>query len=169
LSENSGSRSHVVRNLMVAAELQVGIAKIQAKYEIGLHAAVLKAMNRGLYDEGELSKENYEIFDQRYAEKLVDKAKRGREDSHTPVKVLEQQKREQRAVSFNQVLPADKAERLNASFKAIYEEWDNRTSETDLLWRTKNLSYAKRNPAVEWANKLVEKAEKCDILSQGSG
>jgi hypothetical protein len=83
---------------MLNATFYVGIAKLQAKHECSKSAAVLLALNQGLYSLEAISKEDYELFAKRYGRKLKDviaEAQMKREPSHVPVLTVEQNKEKQ--------------------------------------------------------------------------
>ena len=88
------SREHI-HPLMMNATFYVGISKLMAKLECSKSAAVLYALNDGLYKEDVISKEDHDLLAKRYGRKLKDVIAAGREDSHKPVLALEQLKAKQ--------------------------------------------------------------------------
>jgi hypothetical protein len=123
-----------------------------AKLECSKSAAVLFALNEGLFKEGVLSQEDHDLLAKRYGRKLKDVIAAGREDSHKPVLSLEQLKQKQALEQKDKV------------FRGILEQWN---IHTDLSWRIKVISDAKKYPDLEYAKMLIAKGQECDIISQG--
>jgi hypothetical protein len=122
---------------MLNATFYVGIAKLQAKHECSKIAAVLLALNEGLYRLEVISKEDYDLLARRYGRKLTDviaQAQTSREPSHVPIPTIEQTKEKQLM------------EQKDKQFKGILEEWDLHPSSE---WRSKVF-----NEAEKWKDKL---------------
>jgi hypothetical protein len=149
---------------MIAAELQVGLSKVMAKYEISKCAASLKMITDGLFFDGAISEEVYELFNQRYQRKLVEIAKEGRENSHIPKLELEKQKREQCQVGAQKIREKERLEGAAVALKGMCEQWD---LHTDLAWRMRTVTFAKKYPDNEFAKLIIVKEKDCDIISQG--
>jgi len=162
LGENPHSREHIIK-IMLAAELQVGLSKIMAKYEISKSAAVLLMITGKLYEEGAISQEVMDLFSQRYRRRLVEIAKEGRENSHLSKLEIEKQKRSQCQASAQQAISKEKLEGVAAAFRGIYENWDREPYKSDLNWKIKNLAYAKKHPEFEFARLII--AKDCDTIS----
>lgn len=122
-----------------------------AALECSKSAAVLYALNEGLFKEGVISKEDYELLQKRYGRKLKDVIAAGREDSHKPVLTLEQEKQKKFL------------ERKESQFKGQLQQWD---IHPDLNWRVKVVTEAEKYPELEFARLLVAKGKECDIISQ---
>jgi len=137
MSEDHGHRSNA-HLVMLTAELQIALVKLQAALEIGDKYAALYAMVRGLFDLGYLSQEHYDLHIKRYSQKLVDvvKEKRAqRESSHVPVLTLEKQKEKQQL------------DQKDKQFQGMLEQWDQHPSPQ---WRKKVLADAEK-----WKDKLA--------------
>lgn len=65
-----------VHFVYLPAELYVGIAGVQYKYNIGKSASILLMITKGLYTEGLISQETYEKFKERYQKELTKIVKR---------------------------------------------------------------------------------------------
>lgn len=133
---DSKSREHI-HPTMLNATFYVGIAKLQAKHECSKSAAVLLALNEGLYRLEVISKEDYDLLARRYGRKLKDvitQAQTSREPSHVPILTIEQTKEKQLM------------EQKDKQFKGILEEWDLHPSPE---WRSKVF-----NEAEKWKDKL---------------
>lgn len=133
---DSKSREHI-HPTMLNATFYVGIAKLQAKHECSKSAAVLLALNEGLYRLEVISKEDYDLLARRYSRKLKDviaQAQTSREPSHVPILKIEQTKEKQLM------------EQKDKQFKGILEEWDLHPSPE---WRSKVF-----NEAEKWKDKL---------------
>ena len=111
MSANPKSREHI-HNVMLNATFYVGISKLMAKLECSKSAAVLYAINEGLFKEGLISQEDHDLLAARYSRKLKDVIVAGREDSHKPVLTLEKVKVQQ------------DLERMDRIFKGRLEQWD---------------------------------------------
>ncbi len=81
--------------------------------------------------------------------KWAEKA-REKENSHTPVLVIQKQKDQQTL------------EKENRYFHDVLQQWD---SHPDISWRVKAIQYAKKYPGLEYAKLLIAK-ENCDSISQ---
>jgi len=122
---------------MLNAVLYVGISKLQARLESGKSAAILYALNEGLFKEGVITKEDYELLAKRYGRRLIDvvaEAQAQREPSHVPVLAIEKQK-EQREL-----------ENKDKQFKGMIEQWKDHL---ELNWRIKAVADAEK-----WKDKL---------------
>jgi hypothetical protein len=128
--------------LALNASFTIAVAKIQAKYEVGKSAALLYALNRGLYEEGVLSEEEFVLFRQRYSRKLKDVIAEGRGDTHKSV--LEKQKEQ------------DETCKQNIIFKQVLDQWD---IHTDINWRFSWIQKAKQHPDLEYAKLLIAKSK----------
>lgn len=67
-----GSRSHV-HPVFLPAELYIGVARVEAHFEIGKSAAILLMITEGLYQHRLISQEDHNKFTLRYRQKLVEK------------------------------------------------------------------------------------------------
>ena len=132
---DSKSREHI-HPTMLNATFYVGIAKLQAKHECSKSAAVLLALNEGLYRLEVISKEDYDLLARRYGRKLKDviaQAQTSREPSHVPILTIEQTKEKQLM------------EQKDKQFKGFLEAWDDK----DQRWRDWVLKEAEK-----WKDKL---------------
>ena len=125
-----------------------------AKLECSKSAAVLYALNEGLFKECVISEEDYTLLKRRYGRKLKEVLAEGKENSHKPVLTLEQMKDQQMRDSINRTL------------KGIIDQWD---IHTELEWRIKAIKFAEKNAGLENAKLLIAKGKNCDIISQGLG
>jgi len=108
-----------------------------AKLECSKSAAVLYALNEGLYRLEVISQEDYELLRRRYGRKLKDviaETQIKRESTHIPVLTIEQMKEKQ--------LLAQK----DKQFKMMLDQWDLHPSEE---WRLKAFAEAEK-----WKEKL---------------
>jgi hypothetical protein len=153
LSDKPKSREHI-HNVMLNATFYVGISKLMAKLECSKSAAVLYALNEGLFKECVISEEDYTLLKRRYGRKLKEVLADGKENSHKPVLTLEQMKDQQMRDSINRTL------------KGIIDQWD---IHTELEWRIKAIKFAEKNAGLENAKLLIAKGKNCDIISQGLG
>jgi hypothetical protein len=151
LSDKPKSREHI-HNVMLNATFYVGISKLMAKLECSKSAAVLYALNEGLFKEGVISKEDYDLLQKRYSRKLKDVIAAGREDSHKPVLTLEQLKKQK------------ELEQKERQFKGMLEQWD--WSHADPNWKLKAIAEAEKYSESEFARLLVAKGKEFDIISQ---
>lgn len=126
LNNNPRSREHI-QPVMLNATFYVGISKLMAKLEISKSAAVLYVINEGLFKEGVISQEDYDLLAERYSRKLKDVIAAGREDSHKPVLTLEK-------IRVQQDL-----DRMNRIFRGRFEQWDDHTNPE---WRQKTFQLA---------------------------
>ena len=152
MSEKSREHIHPV---MLNATFYVGVTKLSARLECSKSAAILYALNEGLYKEGVISEEDLGLLAQRYGRKLKDVIAAGREDSHKPVLTLEQLKKK------------ELLEQKNEQFRRMLEDWAYPGH--DLTWRIKAISGAEKYPDLEYAKLLIAKRKECDIISQGLG
>jgi hypothetical protein len=84
---------------MLNAVFYVGITKLSARLECSKSAAILYALNEGLFREGVISQEDHDLLAGRYGRKLKDviaQAQAKREPSHVPVLTIERKKTKQR-------------------------------------------------------------------------
>jgi hypothetical protein len=157
LSEKS--RDHI-HSVMLNIAFYVGISKLQARLECSKSAAILYALNEGLYKEGAISIEDYELLTQRYGRKLKDVIAAGKENSHISKLELEKQKREQCQKGAFQNKTQEQLNDINHTLELLFKNWPDRT---DLSWRSKAVNYAKKYPNLNYAKLLIEK--ECDIIS----
>lgn len=136
---------------MLNATFYVGISKLMAKLECSKSAAVLYAINEGLFKEGVISEEDYTLLKQRYGRKLKEVLAAPKEDSHKSVLTLEQMKEQQIRDQNNKIL------------KGMLDQWD---IHTELEWRIKAIKFAEKNNELEYAKLLIAKGKNCDIISQ---
>ncbi len=135
MSESS-HREHI-HNVMLNVVFYVGISKLMAKLECSKSAAVLYALNEGLFKEGLISQEEHDLFAKRYGRKLKDviaQAQVKREPSHVPVLSIEQRKEKE-------VL-----EKKDKQFRGMLEQW---SIHSDSGWRQKAFAEAEK-----WKDKL---------------
>jgi hypothetical protein len=110
---------------MLNAVFYVGISKLMAKLECSKSAAILYALNEGLFREDVISQEDHDLLAGRYGRKLKDviaQAQAKKEPSHVPVLSIEQKKEK------------DLLEQKDRQFKGMLEQWD---SHPNLEWRQK--------------------------------
>ncbi len=98
MSENPGHRMNF-HPVYLGAVHYVGVSKLSGNLEIGRSAALLLAVNEGLFQLGMIAEEDYVLMRDRYRRPLrevLDEAKRKRErrDTHTPVLEQEKQKKD---------------------------------------------------------------------------
>jgi hypothetical protein len=152
MSEDQGRRLNV-HPVMFTAELEMALVKLQAQKEIGKSPAVLYLVVEGAFRLGYLGQEDYDLLIKRYSRKLVDvtKEKRAqREDSHTKVRVLEQQKQK------------EELDRKDNQLKGMLEAWE---THQDPRWRARALAEAERfKDKLESARALLSQGQK-----EGSG
>lgn len=148
MNRNPSHREHI-HNVMMNAVHYVGISKIMAKLECSKSAAVLYVLNEGLYKEGEISQQDYELLKKRYSRKLKDviaEAKIRREPSHVPVLTIEQMKEKQLL------------EQKDKQFKMMLDQWDLHPSG---VWRVKAFTEAEKwKDKLESARLLLAKKER---------
>jgi hypothetical protein len=116
----------------------VGISKLMAKLECSKSAAVLYALNEGLYKEGAISQEDHDLLAKRYSRKLKDviaEKQTKKEPSHIPVLTIEQRKE------------AEKLKQKDQQFKGILKQWVLHSSSAE--WKVKIF-----NEAEKWSDKL---------------
>ena len=133
MSDNPRSREHI-KKVMLNATFYVGISKLMAKLECSKSAAVLYALNEGLYKEGVISQEDHDLLAKRYSRKLKDVIAAGRENSHKPVLTLEKMKAQQ---------ALDKMDRI---FRGMLGQWEDHLNPQ---WRQKAFQLAE-----EYADRL---------------
>ena len=148
MNEDKAHRSNV-HPVMLTAELEIALVKLQAELEIGKPYAVLYGLAEGLFKLGKLSQEDHDLLIKRYSRRLVDvtKEKRAqRESSHIPVLTLEKQKEQQRL------------EQKDRQFKGQLEQWQmHRSTE----WRRKVLADAEKyKEKLDSARVLLSQGEK---------
>jgi hypothetical protein len=151
---------------MLNASFYVAISKIMAKLEISKSAAILYALNDGLFLNDAMSAEDHELLNLRYGRKLkevISENQIAKENSHIPKLELERQKREQIKTSFEKLQEESKLSDLDRIFKRQLEEWDTR----DLPWKIKAIAYAKKHSDLQYAKLII--AKDCDIISQKEG
>ncbi len=136
---SSGSREHL-HSLALNACFSIATAKVQAKYEIGKSAALLYVLNRGFFEEGVISKEEFDLFSQRYSRKLKDVIAAGRGDTHKPVMEIQKEQAE--------------LAQQNNMFKQVLEQW---SLHPDVNWRFGWVQKAKKYPELEYAKLLIAK------------
>jgi hypothetical protein len=167
LSENL-KRDHI-HPLALNAAHTIALAKLQGNLEIGKSASIELALNRGLYDLGVLSLEDYQFFDARYRRPLreiIAENQVKRENSHIPKLELMKQKQAEIQAGFLKVKQEIKLEGAAAPLKGMWEQWE---AHRDLAWRIRTITYAKKYPENEFAKLIIEKEKECDIISQGEG
>lgn len=165
MSDNPKARDHI-HPVFLSAPHYLAIAKLMGELGIGKSAALELTINRGLFDLGALSKEDFELFDLRYRRKLVDiinENKAKREDSHLPKLELEKKRKERLMATVHQVIPRDKLEGTAATLRGMLEQWE---IHTDLGWRIRTIAYAKGYPDNEFAKLIIAKEKECDNISQ---
>jgi hypothetical protein len=134
------SRGHI-HPVMLNATFYVAISKLMAKLECSKSAAILYALNEGLFSEGVISEGDYDLLKRRYGRKLKEVIAAGREDSHKPVLTLEKIK------AKNDLDQKDK------QFQGMLEQWD---LHPDPKWREKAFQLAGRYlDRLESARKLL--------------
>jgi len=127
LDRNPRSREHI-HSVMLNATFYVGISKLMAMLECSKSAAVLYAINEGLFKERVISEEDYELLKQRYGRKLKEVLSAGREDSHKPVLDREKSKVKQDLEHIDRVL------------KGRFEQWNL----YDDNWKQKTFDLAEK-------------------------
>ena len=126
---------------MLNATCYVGISKLMAKLECSKSAAILYALNEGLFKEGVISKEDNAFLAKRYGRKLKDVIAAGKEDSHKPVLELEKIKAQQALQHNDKVL------------KGMIAQWDTHPNPE---WRLKAAKLAEQwNDKLESARNLL--------------
>lgn len=131
MGEEHSHREHV-HPVMLNAAFEIAIVKLQARLECGKSAAILYALNEGLFFLGDISKEHHDLLARRYSRKLFDviaeKTAR-KEDSHTPVLTLEKQKED------------ELLQQKDRQFKGMLNQWKEHK---DLKWRARALIEAEK-------------------------
>ncbi len=141
---------------MLNATFYVGVSKLMAKLECSKSAAVLYALNEGLFKEGVISQEDYDLLRKRYGRKLKDvMAQAKKESSHVPVLTIEQRKEKQ--------LLQQKDKQL----RGMLGQWD---LHPNLEWREKAFAEAEKfKDKLDSARELLAKGGECDIISHNRG
>ena len=145
---SDGSHREHIHPTMLNATLYVGISKLMAKLECSKSAAVLYALNEGLFRESAISQEDHDLLAKRYARKLkevIAATQAKKEPSHVPVLSIEQGK--------------DKAnlEQKDRQFRGMLEQWDQHP---DVEWRQKAFAGAEKfKDRLDSAKLLIAKAE----------
>jgi hypothetical protein len=148
---------------MLNATFYVGITKLQALFEISKSAAILYALNDGLFLNGSISEEDHDVLAKRYSRKLKEVIAEGKENSHISKLELEKQKRVQCQSSAQKETEKNRLANVAFILKGCWEQWD---SHTGLEWRLKTVAYAKKYPDMDYAKRLIAKEKDCDIISQ---
>ena len=147
MSERQAHRSNV-HSVMLTAELEIALVKLQAKLEIGKAYAVLYGLVEGLFKLEYLSQDDYNLLMKRYSRKLVEVTKENRvkrQNSHVSVLALERQK-EKRLLN--------EKDRL---FKGQLDQWEQHPKPE---WRNKALVDAQPwKDKLESARLLLEKRD----------
>jgi len=150
MSEDQAHRFNV-HSVMLTAELEIALVKLQAEREIGKNYAVLYLVTEGAFELGYLSREDYDLLIRRYSRKLVDvtKEKRAqRESSHIPVLTLEKQREKQFL------------EQKDRQFKGQLEQWERHPSKE---WRQRALVDAEKyKDKLDSARALLSRGQKDD-------
>jgi len=140
-------REHI-HNVMLNATFYVGISKLMAKLECSKSAAVLYALNEGLFKEGVISQADHDLLTKRYGRTLkevIAETQIMKEPSHVPVLTIEQRKEE------------EFLERKDKQFKGMLEQWK---IHTDLNWRIKAVSDAQKfRDKLQSARDLIVQSE----------
>lgn len=121
-----------VHSVMLVAELEIAVVKLQAEREIGKAYAILYFVVEGAFKMEYLSREDHDLLIGRYSRKLVEVTKEKRtqrENSHVPVLTLEQQRDKQFW------------EKKDRQFKGQLEQWE---AHLDPKWRRKALADAEK-------------------------
>jgi len=145
---SEGSHREHIHNVMLNAVFYVGIAKLSARLECSKSAAILYALNEGLFREGVISQEDHDLLAGRYGRKLKDviaQAQAKREPSHVAVLSIEQRKEK------------ELLERKDKQLRGMFEQWDQHP---DLDWRQKAFAEAEKfKDRLESAKLLLAKRE----------
>lgn len=131
MRDNPSHREHI-HKVMLNAVFYVGISKLMAKLECSKSAAVLYALNEGLFRLEMIKKDDYELLRMRYGRKLqevIEEAKKKREPSHVPVLTIERSK---------ELLILESKDR---QLKGMIDQWE-------------------LHPQTSWRNKATADAEK---------
>jgi len=94
MTEDQAHRFNV-HAVMLTAELEMALVKLQAEREIGKNYAVLYLIVEGAFKLGYLGREDYDLLIKRYSRKLVDVTRENRaqrESSHVPVRTQNNRK-----------------------------------------------------------------------------
>ena len=124
-------REHI-HQVFLNAVHYVGVSKLMAKLECSKSAAVLYALNEGLFKEGAIIREDYDLLVKRYGRTLkevIAQVQVKKEPSHVSVLNIEQRK-EKAVLEGN-----DKV------FQGMIQQWDDHK---DAKWRSKIVEYAKK-------------------------
>jgi hypothetical protein len=120
LSDNPRAREHIHPVFLNGAHY-IGIGKLIGALEIGKSAAVLPAINEGLFRLGALDEQDYKLLDARYRVKLIDRiAERTAksEPSHVPVLVIEKQKAAHKHLDYKAIPDEDVQPRYLAAVES---------------------------------------------------
>ncbi len=131
MSSSPSQREHI-HNVFMNATFYVGVSKLMAKLECSKSAAVLYALNEGLFKEGVISKEDHDLLAKRYSRTLkqvLEQSQGKRENTHVPVLTLEQLKEKQLL------------ELKDQQFRGVLQQWE---AHPDLDWRRNKISDAKK-------------------------
>jgi len=131
MTEDQKHRSNA-HTVMLTAELEIALVKLQARLEIGKPQAILYGLIEGLLKLGFLSKEDYDWHIKRYSRKLVDvrnEKRAHKEDRHIRVRDLEQQKEK------------EALDRKDRQLKGMLDQWE---IHQEPQWRASALAEAKR-------------------------
>lgn len=162
MSEKSREHIHPV---MLNATFYVGLTKLCARLECSKSAAILYALNDGLFLNGAITEEDHDLLAKRYSRKLKDVIAQGKENSH--ISKLDLEKQKQALCQSGVMKEKEKTDlaKVAAALKGMWEQWD---LHTDLVWRIRTVAYAKKYPEQEYAKLLIGKEKTCDIISQGT-
>ena len=142
-----GSRDHI-HSVMLNATFYVGVSKLMAKLECSKSAAILYALNEGLWKEGVISQDDHDLLVGRYGRKLKDviaQAQVKREPSHVPILSIEQRKEK------------EFLDQKDKQFKGMLAQWN---IHKDRNWRVKAVSEAQRfKDKLASADQLLAKGE----------
>jgi len=131
MGEYQGHRTHV-HPVMLNTAFEIAIVKLRARLECGESAAILYALNEGLFFLGDIGKEDHDLLARRYSRKLVDviaERTARKEDSHTPVLTLEKQKEDHLL------------QQKDRQFRGMLAQWDQHK---DPKWRARAMAEAEK-------------------------
>ena len=137
MNKTPRSREHI-HSVFLNASHYISISKLSGNLEIGKSAAILLALNRGLYELEVLPEEEFSLLDKRYKrplKEIIEANKRKRESTHTPVIEIEKEK-----------LKID-LEKMDKIFKGRLEQWNFNHPDPD--WKNKSFELAE-----EWKSRL---------------
>lgn len=148
MSKDSAYREHI-HKVFLNFVYYVGVSKLMAKLECSKSAAILYALNEGLFREDAISKEDHDLFAKRYGRPLkevIAEAKERREPSHVSVLTIEQRK-EKRIL-----------ESKDRQFMGMIDQWNDHK---DLTYRVKAVADAEKYKGkLQSARDLLDLAEK---------